>query len=393
MANFEALVIGAGAVGSAVAYTLQKAGMKTALLDRGDVCSGTGGASNGNISAVLRQPGPELEMTIAGIDRLIQFNNESEEDFSFHQRGSTLVCEDEFDVNFCQELLKKQREYKMPVRWLDSKELHEREPYLAPDILGAIECDIDSTLNPMHVTYAMAKNAKKMGAQVFTHHEITDIIISKDGCVKGVETVKGCFNADYVIICTGAFSNAVGRMANLDIPIIPRKGHILVTENTPRTVRRKVSEVKYAALRYQKEGVEVDPLIEQLGISMVVQPMEEDYYLLGSSREFCGFDFDTSPLVVELIARRNLRFFPIMKQLKIIRTYTGLRPYTADHMPIIGPVTAIPGLYIAAGHEGEGIGMSLITGSIISHYLTGAPIEFEISSMVPDRFDGIRNLA
>lgn len=393
MLCYDAIVIGAGAVGSAVAYSLQKAGLKTALLDRNDICSGTSGACDGNMLAVTKQPGPAVDLTVAGINRFIEFNAETPEEFSFHQRGSTLVCEDDFDVTFCRELLQRQLDYKMPVRWLDSKELHEREPYLADDIVGAIECDIDASLNPMHVTYALAKNAKRLGCDVRNYHEVTDILINQSGAIAGVETVKGKMLAPQVIICTGAYSAAVGKLANIEIPIIPRKGHILVTENIPQIARRKVSEAKYVALRYQKEGATVDPLIEKMGISLVVEPVEEGYCLLGSSREFVGFDTKTSPLTVELIARRVMRFFPIMKNLHIVRTYAGLRPYTEDHLPLVGPVSAIPGLYIAAGHEGEGIGMSLITGAIISHYLCNTPIEVEIESLKPDRFAGIRNPA
>ena len=154
-----------------------------------------------------------------------------------------------------------------------------------------------------------------------------------------------------------------------------------------------MSEAKYAALKYQKEGVKVDPVMEKMGVSLVVEPVDEGYCLLGSSREFVGYDTSVSYLVIEQIAKRAARFFPIMKKLHIIRTYAGLRPYTEDHLPLVGPVSAIPGLYIAAGHEGEGIGMSLITGAIISHYLCGSPIEIDIKCLLPDRFDGIRNPA
>ena len=391
MSHYDAIVIGAGAVGSAVAYTLQKDGMKVALLERGDICSGTSGACDGNILAVLKQPGPAVDLTLASINLFKEFNDEVEDDFQFHQRGSTLVCEDEMDVNFCKELMKKQHEIKLPVRWLDSKELHEREPYIVEDIIGAIECDVDSSLDPMLVTFALARNARIQGAVVKTNCEVTGILKNKQGEIEGVETVAGKIYSSNVINCGGAFAPFIGRFIGLKIPIIPRKGHILVSETIPLTVRRKVSEAKYAALKYQSEKYTVDPDLEKYGISLVVEPVDEGNCLLGSSREFAGYNTAVSPFVVEAIARRAIRFFPIMKRMNIIRTYAGLRPYTSDHQPIIGPVKSIPGLFIAAGHEGEGIGMSLVTGAIISHYLTGRHVDLPLEKLLPDRFPEICN--
>ena len=65
-----------------------------------------------------------------------------------------------------------------------------------------------------------------------------------------------------------------------------------------------------------------------------------------------------------------MRFFPVMENIKIIRAYSGLRPYTPDHMPIVSG-TPVPGFYIAAGHEGDGIGLSPITGKVIADMIAG----------------------
>ena len=78
----------------------------------------------------------------------------------------------------------------------------------------------------------------------------------------------------------------------------------------------------------------------------------------------------TSNEVVHEIAQYALRFIPALKDISIFRAYAGLRPYTADGLPIMGPVDEIPNLFMAAGHEGDGIALSPITGSIVAEYIT-----------------------
>ncbi|MCK4682813.1 FAD-binding oxidoreductase, partial [Candidatus Bipolaricaulota bacterium] len=87
------------------------------------------------------------------------------------------------------------------------------------------------------------------------------------------------------------------------------------------------------------------------------------------------------------MARRALRFFPTIRDIHIIRSYAGLRPHTPDHLPIVSPVPAVPGLYIAAGHEGDGIGLAPITGKLMSEMITGEPTSIATEPLKLDRFD------
>jgi sarcosine oxidase subunit beta len=85
------------------------------------------------------------------------------------------------------------------------------------------------------------------------------------------------------------------------------------------------------------------------------------------------------------IAQRAIRFFPVIKDIRMIRSYAGLRPYTPDHFPIISE-TDIPGFYVAAGHEGDGIGLSLITGKLISQMICQESTEVSVEPLRLNRF-------
>jgi sarcosine oxidase subunit beta len=109
--------------------------------------------------------------------------------------------------------------------------------------------------------------------------------------------------------------------------------------------------------------------------------------LIGSSREFVGFDTRSNLHVLKLMAKRALRFFPAIKNINVIRSYVGLRPWTPDHLSIVSPVSSVPGLYIAAGHEGDGIGLAPITGKVVSEMIVGKPTTVPIEPLRLDRFD------
>jgi sarcosine oxidase subunit beta len=89
--------------------------------------------------------------------------------------------------------------------------------------------------------------------------------------------------------------------------------------------------------------------------------------------------------VVGLMVERCLRFFPGLAGITAIRVWAGLRPYTPDLLPMIGPAAEAPGLFMAAGHEGIGITEAPITGLLISQMITGAAPEVPVAMLTPDR--------
>jgi glycine/D-amino acid oxidase-like deaminating enzyme len=113
----------------------------------------------------------------------------------------------------------------------------------------------------------------------------------------------------------------------------------------------------------------VQSAAEGVQVALVAEMTSAGTLLLGSSREFTGYDRAVSPAVVQAIAARAVRFLPGLAQANIIRSYTGLRPWSPDHLPLVGPVEAVPGLFLATGHEGAGIGLAPITGQILAHWI------------------------
>src|SRR5690625_259964 len=100
-----------------------------------------------------------------------------------------------------------------------------------------------------------------------------------------------------------------------------------------------------------------------------MEPTESQNFLLGSSRQYVGYDSSIDFQVVPTLARRALRFFPKMDDFKIIRANTVFRRFTEDYLLIVSAIEEITGFYIAAGHEGDGISLATGTGKLMEEII------------------------
>jgi sarcosine oxidase subunit beta len=222
-----------------------------------------------------------------------------------------------------------------------------------------------------------------MGARVLTHRAVTDIRLDADGCVERVVTEKEEIVTKRVVNAAGAWAPEIGKRVGLDIPIRPRQGQMLVAERTFPVARRKVMEFGYMMAKFYTRNVTTE--MEKYGVALVFEPTGAANFLIGSSRRFVGMDTSCHIGVLRAMAQRAIRFFPVIKDIKIIRSYAGLRPFTPDHLPIISE-TVVPGFYVAAGHEGDGIGLSLITGKLIAQMICGEQPAVTIEPLKLNRF-------
>ena len=92
--------------------------------------------------------------------------------------------------------------------------------------------------------------------------------------------------------------------------------------------------------------------------------------LIGSTREFAGYNRSVTPEGIRAILEHARSFVPAIEKLNIIRSFAGLRPYTPDGMPVLGKMGGVEGFIVAAGHEGDGIALAPITGFLIAELIT-----------------------
>lgn len=366
----EIAVIGGGIIGAAIAYYAARAGLDVVVLEKGELASGTSSRCDGNILAIDKDPGFDSQMSLKSQMLVDELSRELEQPFEYRAPGSILVCESDVEMAAAEEWVRRQKEAGLPFRMLDRSDIRQESPYFADDLLGGLECATDSTVNPYMLTFALFDGAKKHGARILHRTEVKALRRDQASGAFHITTTQGQWTAKQVVNAAGVWAPVIGQMVGVTIPILPRKGHLIVASRQMPVGLRKVMEFGYLISKFGGKR-QVDEETEKYGVALVFEPTESQNFLIGSSRQFVGFDTRVDMDVVRCMARRALRFYPKIADFGIIRTYCGLRPWTEDHLPIISHVEEVPGYFIAAGHEGDGISLAAVTGKLVSEMLLG----------------------
>jgi sarcosine oxidase subunit beta len=364
--NYEVAIIGGGIVGSAVAYYLAESGLDCVIIEKNDIASGTSSRCDGNVSIVDKDPGFDSHMSWVSQELIEDLSKKLDRPFEYRKSGSILVCDNDDEMQAAVDWVKTQNEAGLKFNVLDQQDIRNESPFFADDIPGGLESETDSLINPYMFCYALIDKAESAyGLTVKTQTEVRNIRKDDDFTI---ETSNGNIRAKKVVNAAGVWAPFIGKMLDVDIPIIPRKGHILVGSRQEPVMMRNVMEFGYLMNKFGRDRI-ADERTAKHGVALVLEPTESQNFLLGSSRQFVGYDSSVDINVVETMARRALRFYPKMDDFKIIRAYTGFRPYTEDHLPIVSSVDEVPGFYIAAGHEGDGISLATGTGKLIEEII------------------------
>ena len=381
----DIIVIGGGIIGSSVTWHLSKLGKKVLQIEREDLTRGAAGATDGVVGYHTKKPGAQMDLAVQSIAMFEHLGEELGEDIEYGLRcGGMQPVEDQLQWDILSEIVEEQRKSGVDIHMIFIEEAREIEPMLAPDLKGALYSPTGGKVNPIKLTMAFAKAAKRNGAVILTETEVTDLLM--DGkTVKGVKTTKGDFYADAVVNACGAWAANIGKMAGLDIPIQPRKGQLIVTEPTGPFMDVTLQCARYNVVKFRPEAV-TDKAALKMGNSLSIEQTENGGLIIGGTREFVGFDRENTLEAIETILHRAVRFFPALKDVCFIRCFAGLRPYTPDGMPLIGKVNGREGFYIAAGHEGDGIALSPITGKLLAEQIVYGKESYSLKDFDPNRF-------
>lgn len=382
---YDTIIIGGGVIGTSTAYFLSKAGQKILLLERTNIADGSSSKCDGNIQVGDSPFGIDTEIICKSLTLFPEVVKDLDMDVHWKKTDSMYVFETEEEIEAGKILIDEKARQDVKMRLLDAYEVHEQEPNLASDIKGGILTEEEGMINPMLLCIGLARRAEQYGAVIKKNSEVTDIVKTEDGFI--VQTVEQEYRARKVIAAAGVWTPQIGGMLGLTIPIIPRQGQILVSDIVRNFVNRTVTEFGYIMTKQENMAFvrDVPPEMEEFGIAALAEPTEGGTLLIGSSRQFTGYNTNNDDRVIRAMARRICRFFPKIADINMIRCYAGLRPYTADHRPIISE-TSIKDFYVASGHEGSGIALSVITGKMMEGLLIGQPCGIDIEPFRFSRF-------
>jgi len=361
----DAIVVGAGIVGAACAAALARDGWRVMVLDRSYAAAGTTSVGMGHV--VVMDDSPEqLALTAYSAQLWRDLRPQLDARAEFDACGTLWIAEDSTQLEALEQKRATYRSARVAADVIDARELRDAEPGLRDDLLGALLVPDDAVIYPPGATIQLLDLARRSGATVREGIDVREIIPN------GVRCAGETLHADVVINAAGAAAPAL----TPGLPILPRKGHLAITDRYPDLCRHQIVELGYLTSAHAMTSESV---------AFNVQPRSTGQVLIGSSRELVGWDASLNHAILAKMLARAAQLMPSLQDVSVIRTWTGFRPATPDKLPLIGRWDAVPGVWIAGGHEGLGITMSLATGEIIADQIAGRAPQVDAAPFSPMR--------
>jgi glycine/D-amino acid oxidase-like deaminating enzyme len=254
---------------------------------------------------------------------------------------------------------------------LDARALREAEPSLREGLAGGLLVPDDRIIYQPAVARWLLARAASRGAVLRERCEVVSV-------AAGEVVLRAEKKASERIHCA-AIVNAAGIDAPRLTPglsVIPRKGHLVITERQAGFCRHQLVELGYLASAHTMNASST---------AFNVQPRKTGQLMIGSSRELVGRDASVNDVVLGEMLRRAESFMPALKFAMANRIWTGFRPATPDSLPLIGAWPGAMGVWIAAGHEGLGITTATGTAAIVAAGITGARPPVDAAAFDPAR--------
>lgn len=363
----SAIVVGAGVVGAACAEALAEAGCAVTVVEAAFPGAGATGAAMGHLVVMDDSPA-QLALTAwsrrwwaARVDGAPPAVSEGLE----HERCGTLwVAADEEEFLHVRQKAAVYAAHGEEAVVLDAAALREAEPTLRPGLVGGLLVPADRVVYPPAAARLFLDGARRLGAQARLGARVEAVAPGRVRCD------GRWLEADLILIAAGAESVRLLE----DLPIVPRKGHLVVSERYPGLLRHQAVELGYLKSAHT---------LTRESVAFNVQPRRTGQLLIGSSRELVGWDDGLNRPLVARMLRRAAEYVPALAGVQAVRTWAGFRPATPDKLPLIGAWE--PGLFVAAGHEGLGITTAPGTARPIADLALGRPPALDPAPFDPRR--------
>lgn len=363
MRTADICIVGGGLLGTATAYYAAKAGLKVILVEERELASGTSGVAFGGVSLAIysyasaRVPSTYVEISKASLSLYQRAQQEIGPPLDLDAPGSIDPFYNEEDSARGLERCRGLQACGVPCEFIDYKQIKEIEPAVAPIAVNAIYCPVDAHVTPMGVVWAFTKAARRMGAEILTNTRATSLI-SRGDRVIGVTTSAGEISAGTVVCASGSGVPALAAGVGVQVPLDLARGQMFVTERIPPLLRTYVHNIKQTPAGTIVFGTTREPSIKDTTI--------------------------TSPEGTHKMLKWASSLIPALANVKLLRSWAGLRLLPPDGYPIIGKPDGVEGLLLAVMHRG--VTLAPVIGSILTDLATAGKTAHDISPYRLERF-------
>ncbi len=366
----DVLIIGGGVIGCAIAHYLAKAGARVTIVERRRLAQEASWASAGLISPPKATEAPTAharfeKRSFDAYPALIEELRETTGLSVEHNRsGELVVARDEGEAAAIRRMLPWQRDLGLAAEWLDGDEVRRREPALHPEMRGAAWFPEVGSVRAHRLTTALARSARSRGATILEETPVLGLLTDGDRAT-GARTAAGEIRAGATVIAAGAWTAQLGAPLGLLLPTRPVRGQMLALAGAEPPLRHVIS-----------------------GAGGYLIPRADGAVAAGATVDEGGFDARVTPDGLVWLAGLIRALAPTLAGARVVETWAGLRPASADGLPLLGAAPGWAGLWVAAGHFRVGVLLAPVTGELLAASIRQGRPDPALAPYDPARFAG-----
>ncbi len=361
--NYDAIVIGAGSVGLPIAYYLTLEGLRVLVLDsEASPGQGQNKAAIGGVRAT-HSDGAKITLCLQSLEFYSTFQEKAGIDLGWVPGGYCFPVYRDDEEKILKGILPTQKKNGLVIDWYGPEKIREFVPGINENGLrGGTFSPGDGQVSPLKYAAALWKESKDRGCEYRFSEPVTGLV-KKQGTIQGVKTGKGVYYSDIVVNAAGSFAKEIGKMAGIDIPVVPDCHEAGISAPMERFFDPLVVDI-----RPGPEGKTKNFYFGQNDRGQVIFCYTPLVPILGTNRE------NTSEFMT-VIARRMIDLIPRLKNMLVRRVWRGLYPMTPDGIIILDHVKEVKGFYLAVGMCGQGFMLGPGVGLNMANFiLRGKPV-------------------
>ncbi|MGQ0561151.1 MAG: glycine oxidase ThiO [Gemmatimonadota bacterium] len=361
------IIAGGGLIGCAVAWRLAARGAQVHVIESARPGMAASWAAAGMLAPLFEAPSDAFRrLADASLERYPAFVQQLHEHSGIDPE---LQLTGKIDIAFSEsELARLHAHYgsALPdsVRLLDAADARSLEPGIAGDVHSALISTNDGSVDPRKLARAAWVAASECGAQFTIGSSVREVLCSRNGFEAVYLSTGERIEADAVVICAGAWSSSIRGLPQL-LPVFPVRGQMVALEAVPRVLSHIV-----------------------MSADCYIVPRSDGRVLVGSTAERAGFEVRTTAAGISNLLAAALRAVPQLAAAAVVETWAGLRPGTADELPILGEDPRAPGVFYATGHFRNGILLAPVTADLLADSVCDGRSELDLRPFTAGRFHG-----
>ena len=366
IARHDAIVLGGGIIGCALAEELARHGRRILLLERGRLGAEASSAAAGILSSHmdLPTPGPLFELCQASrrmYPRWVEhLERKAGVSVGYHVDGILALALSGREESAMKRQARWQTKRGLRVERWSSKDVRRHEPSVDGNIRCGFHFPTEAQVDNVRLMEALAAACRKANVEVMEQTTVRRLLI-RHQAVHGVETDRGEVEAPIIVNCLGSWAGLGGGFP-IDLPVEPARGQMLAFRGPKRLLRCAIMSSQ----------------------AYVVQ-RRDGRLLVGSTIERAGFDKSLTFEGLHAMLSGLRRLTGALSACAFLEAWAGLRPATPDRLPILGR-TPLEGLYVATGHFRHGILLAPITATLMAELILRGRSSTDLAPFSPQRF-------